>query len=46
MRIAIARAEVTRGPAIDELVRRASTGARLERELALRALGRVGSERA
>ncbi|HVK86639.1 MAG TPA: peptidylprolyl isomerase [Kofleriaceae bacterium] len=46
VRIAIARAEVTRGPAIDELVRRASTGARLERELALRALGRVGSERA
>ncbi|MDX2093121.1 MAG: peptidylprolyl isomerase [Kofleriaceae bacterium] len=45
-RIEIARAEVTRGKAVDVLVERARTGDRTTRMLALRALGRIGSERA
>jgi cyclophilin family peptidyl-prolyl cis-trans isomerase/HEAT repeat protein len=44
-RIAIARAEVTRGEAVEELVRRATSGEPATRVLALRALGRIGSER-
>src|SRR5688572_23138215 len=45
VRVRIAHAEVTRGAAIDELVELAMKGERATRALAIRGLGRVGSER-
>jgi peptidyl-prolyl cis-trans isomerase B (cyclophilin B) len=45
-RVAIAKLEATRGGGVDELIARAQTGDAGTRDLALRALGRVGGPRA